>query len=84
MLNEQQLKIKEENAKRRECLEKLESVTKHLSKKLKADFGGLSKPKVNNLKPVPKKEVESLITKKSNEIRRELLPDFKNLIGEYN
>ncbi len=50
LLNEQQLKIKEENYKRRECVEKLESVTKHLSKKLKADFGGLSKPKVNNLK----------------------------------
>ncbi len=31
-------------------MEKLESVTKNLSKKLKADFGGLSKPKVNNLK----------------------------------
>jgi hypothetical protein len=84
LLNEQQLKIKEENARRRECLEKLENVTKHLSKKLKADFGGLSRPIVNNLKPVPKKEVESLIMKKSNEIRRELLPGFKNLIGEYN
>jgi hypothetical protein len=84
LLNVQQLRIKEENARRRECLEKLDKITKHLSKKLKADFGGLSKKKVNKLKQAPKKEVESLIMKKSDEIRRELLPGFKNLIGEYN
>jgi hypothetical protein len=84
LLNEQQLKIKEENTKRRECLEKFQKVTNNLSEKLKTDFGVLSKTKVNKLKPVPKKEVESLIMKKFNEIHRmKVLPSFKNLIGKY-
>jgi hypothetical protein len=80
LLNEHQLIIKEENVKRRRRLEIFENVTNNLSKILN-DFSGPSKLKGVFLK---KKEVESLIMKKTDEIHRmEILPCFEIFIGMY-
>ena len=83
LLNEQQLKIKEENDKKGQHLIKLENVNNYLSKILD-DFSAPSKLKGVCLITSKKKVVQSLIIKKTKEIHRmEILPSFENLIGKY-